>query len=252
MNFETIQVRVEQSVCYLTLNRPHANNCINRTLVAECQQALKTYEDTVHIVVLEGLPEVFCLGADFRDYTNTAPGDDTVDPEALYDLWTHLAEGPFVSIAHVRGKANAGGVGFVAACDIVLADTAAEFSLPELLFALVPVCVMPFLVKRIGIQKAHYLTLMTKSVNTNQALDWGLIDACDANSSDLLRKHLLRLRHLTKPGIRRHKAYMNSLNTILADSRSGAIAANRELFADPENLETIRRYADTGLFPWED
>jgi 3-carboxymethyl-3-hydroxy-acyl-[acp] dehydratase len=44
-----------------------------------------------------------------------------------------LATGPFVTISHVRGKANAGGLGFMAASDIVLAQEEAQFSLSELL-----------------------------------------------------------------------------------------------------------------------
>lgn len=243
MNYQTIQVRVEQPVCFLKLYRPKANNTINRTMVDECLHALATCDDSIHIIVLEGLPDVFCFGADFQD--------NTTEPEALYDLWGQLARGPFVSIAHVRGKVNAGGVGFVAACDIVLADNSAEFSLSELLFGLFPACVLPFLIRRIGFQKAHYLTLTTKPVAHQQALDWGLVDACEENSEALLRKHLLRLRHLSKTGIQRYKTYINSLDSVLTQSRAVAIAANRELFSDPANLEKIIRYDRTGLFPWE-
>src|SRR3546814_790243 len=95
------------------------------------------------------------------------------------------------------------------------------------------------------------MTLTTRPVPVQQALEWGLVDACDSNSEDLLRKHLLRLRHLSKTGIRRYKTYMNGLNPILMQSRQAAVATNRALFSDPENLATIRRLSQTGLFPWE-
>nr|WP_269820011.1 enoyl-CoA hydratase-related protein [Bacillus velezensis] len=42
------------------------------------------------------------------------------------------------------GVANAGGIGFVAASDIVIADDTAVFSLSELLFGLFPAMVLPF------------------------------------------------------------------------------------------------------------
>ena len=95
-----------------------------------------------------------------------------------------------MSIAHVRGKANAGGIGFVAACDIVLADSAAVFSLSELLFGLMPACVLPFLVRRIGFAKANAMTLSTQPVGVQVAREWGLVDAFEENSDNLLRKHL--------------------------------------------------------------
>jgi hypothetical protein len=91
------------------------------------------------------MPEVFCFGADFKEIqknfeNKNQPGQQ--DPEPLYNLWLQLALGPFITIAHVQGKTNAGGVGFVAACDVVLCDEKAVFSLSELLFGLMPACVL--------------------------------------------------------------------------------------------------------------
>jgi polyketide biosynthesis enoyl-CoA hydratase PksH len=156
-----------------------------------------------------------------------------------------------VSIAHVRGKANAGGVGFVAACDIVLADGAAVFSLSELLFGLMPACVLPFLIRRIGFAKANSMTLMTQPIPVQLAQQWGLVDAFEQNSDNLLRKTLLRLRRLDKAGIARYKRYMASLDGSIDAAESRAIAANIEVFSDEENLRKISRYVKTGQFPWE-
>jgi polyketide biosynthesis enoyl-CoA hydratase PksH len=251
MTFQTIKVRVEPPVCFIRIDRPDAGNSINRMLVDEFQRALKDCEaDSIHVVVLEGTPDVFCAGADFTDYS--ADETNAVDPQALYDVWERLASGPFISVAHVQGKATAGGVGFAAACDVVLVNRAAQFSLTELLFGLYPACVLPFLARRVGFQRARYMTLTTKPVSAEQALQWGLADECDADSEALLRKLLLRLRRLPKAGIRSYKAYANSLNPIVAQSRPGAVAANRELFADPVNRAAVRRFVETGLFPWEE
>ncbi len=172
-------------------------------------------------------------------------------PGPLYDLWLRLATGPYITISHVRGKANAGGVGFVAASDIVLADTTAQFSLSELLFGLYPACVLPFLIRRIGFQKAHYLTLMTQPVTVAQAHEIGLVDAFEEQSEVLLRRHLLRLRRLSKTAIGRYKTYMNRISGPLAQLRAPAIAANLEVFSDPANLQAIGRFVEHGVFPWE-
>jgi polyketide biosynthesis enoyl-CoA hydratase PksH len=94
-------------------------------------------------------------------------------------------------MSHVRGTSNAGGTGFVAASDIVIADNTAQFSLSELLFGLYPACVLPFLTKRIGFRKAHYLTLMTNPISVQQANAWNLVDAYEENSS-LIRDRVYR------------------------------------------------------------
>ncbi|MGZ8779003.1 MAG: enoyl-CoA hydratase-related protein, partial [Thermoanaerobaculia bacterium] len=131
------------------------------------------------------------------------------------------------------------------------ADETAQFSLSELLFGLYPACVLPFLVRRIGFQKAHYLTLMTQPIQAKQACDWGLVDAVEPQSEALLRRHLQRLRRLSKPAIRRYKSYMSGVGMPVRDLRSAAIAGNLEVFTDAENLRAITRYVERGLFPWE-
>ena len=121
-------------------------------------------------------------------------------------------------------------------------DDKAVFSLSELLFGLIPACVLPFLIRRIGLSKAHHMTLMTQPISAEQALAWGLVDAYEANSDNLLRKYLLRLRRLSKQSIDRYKTYMNSLSDILTASKPQALATNREVFSDTNNLQKIARY----------
>jgi polyketide biosynthesis enoyl-CoA hydratase PksH len=162
-----------------------------------------------------------------------------------------MATGPYTTISHVRGRVNAGGVGFVAASDIVLADERAQFSLSELLFGLYPACVLPFLIRRIGFQKAHYLTLMTQPISAKQACEWGLVDACEPLSEALLRSHLQRLRRLSKVAIRRYKSYVSRISAPLQELKSLAVAANLEIFSDTGNLQAITRYVEHGVFPWE-
>ncbi len=253
MNCETLKVRFQESICFVQFDRPHANNTINERLVEECHQVLDACDGTATVVVFSGNEETFCFGADFqdiRDRTNSGRPTDG-GPDRLYDLWLRMATGPFVTVSHVRGKANAGGMGFVAASDVVVADETAKFSLSELLFGVIPACVLPFLVRRIGFQRAHYLTLMTQPIGVEQAHGWGLVDAWEPQSEALLRRHLLRLRRMSGVAIGRYKRYANQIETALRDCREPALATNIEVFSDPRNIEGIVRYVESGVFPWE-
>jgi len=120
--YETIKVEFQDTVCFLQIDRPEANNTINGRLIAECNHVLSVCEDATTVVVLSGSPEVFCFGADFKAIAGASKksGESDDGPGPLYDLWLRLATGPYITISHVRGKANAGGIGFVAASDIVL------------------------------------------------------------------------------------------------------------------------------------
>jgi polyketide biosynthesis enoyl-CoA hydratase PksH len=252
--YKTIHVKFHEDICTIQIYRPDADNTINTFLINEMTEILNVCLESAKIVVLEGLPEVFCFGADFKEMQQELENPDQAreqNPEPLYNLWLQLASGPYITIAHVRGKTNAGGIGFVAACDLVLCEEKSVFSLSELLFGLMPACVLPFLIRRVGFSKANYMTLMTQPISAQQAQTWGLVDACEENSSNLLRKHLLRLRRLSKPGVARYKRYMNSLDDSLSSAKSKALAANREVFSDADNVNMIARYASTGKFPWE-
>ena len=259
--FETLNVEVTNSICRVSFDRPEADNTINAQMVRDFDKLIQTCEDessAITMVILKGSKDVFCAGGDFKATAKAAVTRSAVtgaaaadDPEFLYDIWYRLATGPFLTISVVEGRANAGGVGFIAASDIVLASETATFGLSELLFGLFPACVMPFLVRRIGFQKAHYLTLMTRPIGTQEASNWGLVDAASDQVDITLRQHLSRLKYLDKATIASYKAYMAKGMGILNSWKPEALEANRKMFNDPSIQENIKRYVTELKFPWE-
>ena len=251
--YQTLSASFDQGVCRVRIERPEANNAINSQLVADMGAVLAVCEGAqaaaaVTILVLEGSPTVFCSGGDFD--AMTAAGE-VADAAPLYQLWLRMASGPFVTVSLVRGRVNAGGVGFVAASDIVLADHSAAFSLSELLFGVYPACVLPFLARRTGLQQAHYMTLMTRAFSAQEALAAGLVDALADDVELLLRQHLLRLRRLGRASIGSYKAYRAAMADELERLQPAAVEANRRMLMDPQVQRDIRRYVDESKFPWE-
>lgn len=251
--YQTLSASFEQGVCRVRIERPDASNAIDGQLVADMDAVLALCEGeqmtpAVTILVLEGSPTVFCSGADFAAM---AAAGEVADATPLYQLWLRMAGGPFVTVSVVRGRVNAGGVGFVAASDIVLADHSAAFSLSELLFGVYPACVLPFLASRTGPRQAHYMTLMTRPFSAQEALAAGLVDALADDVELLLRQHLLRLRRLGRGGIRSYKAYRAGMLGELERLQPAAVAANRRMFTDPQVQRDIRRYVEESKFPWE-
>jgi len=251
---ETLRTRMEEHVCFIQLYRPGHGNAITAQMLKECVAVLDACEQSVSVLVIEGLPDEFCIGADLTATARAADEGTSGLPEAarLYEFWQRLSSGPFISIAHVEGKATAGGVGLAAACDVVLASEKATFSCSELLFGLFPACVLPFLARRVGRQRAHYMAITTQSIDARQACAWGLVDACAADSDIVLRKHLLRLRRLPKRGLARYKEYAAMLDSSVADAKDDAVFANQQMFSDPHVRQNITRYVRHGLLPWED
>ncbi|MGG1948349.1 enoyl-CoA hydratase/isomerase [Trinickia sp. NRRL B-1857] len=251
MTYETIQVRAQGPVCFIRFDRPDARNAINTRMLEEICHALDTYEDAASIVVLEGSAEYFCFGADLSDArslssqgTPNAPA-----PDLMYDLWMRLAGSAFITIAHIKGVVNAGGVGFVAASDIVIAQSCASFALSEMLFGLMPACVIPFLARRIGFQRTNFMTLSTQTVSAQQALDWGLVDILDDDSDAALRRNLSRLRRISKRAIASYRQYAKAVDESLPKCKDVAVSTNVAIFSDPKNIAAINHYMETGLLP---
>lgn len=253
MNYQTLEVQFKGTVCFIRLNRPQARNTIDNVMVNEIDHVLSICEEKANVVVIEGSADVFCLGADLDSIALNLGKANILDriPDAMYRVWLRLATGSYVSVAHVEGTANAGGIGFVAACDIVVAKDSAKFGLSELLFGLFPACVLPFLIRKVGYQKSHYLTLMTKSFSAEVAHSYGLVDAYSADSTSLVSKHLSRLVKLPKNGIRRYKNYRNGLDNFLPEVAEYAVSTNRTIFSDPKILSVIADYVRDGKLPWE-
>ena len=257
--WQTLKVSERGSVLTAQLHRPEANNTINDQLMSELhlimQQADK--RDDINILVLEGLPEVFCFGADFKGISEqfkgggaAAQNNFTVKSDYMDNL-SRLSQISAVVVAHVRGKVNAGGVGLVSACDLVVADQTAMFSLSELLFGLLPAQVMPFLIRRVGFQKAHRMTLLTQAVDATTAHQWGLIDELADSSKEALRRVLLRCRGLQKPAIKRMKSYMQQMWEISDETKQLAVNTASSLFSDPAILEKISRFVENEELPWQ-
>lgn len=212
-------------------------------MISECYDVLLQCERNITILILEGLPDIFCMGADLSQI-------ESLSASSLYDLWYKLATGPYITIAHVHGKANAGGIGFVAACDMVIAGANASFSLSELLLGVLPACVMPFLIGKVGLHRARYLALTTRPVMVQTACEWGMVDAYAANDGALLHTHLLRLKNLSKTAISAFKSYTKDLYDLKA-VRQMAVTTSEKAFRDDDNRSNIDRYVKTGLLPWQ-
>lgn len=249
MEYKTIRVNWVRKICYIQLYRPEDNNTISSEMIEEILQVLQQCEKEANIIVIEGTPEIFCFGADFKEVLSG--GRDDRSAEKLYMLWKKIAAGPYISIAHVKGKVNAGGIGFVAACDIAIADHTATFSLSELLFGLYPACVLPFLIRRTGYQKAHYFTIMTQPIDVKKAYEWGIVDAYDERDDDLLRRHLLRLERLPKSGICDYKTYICQVNNNFIEAEENATKANQAMFTKQQNIQWIKQFVELGKFPWQ-
>ena len=253
MNYQTIKVSYKDVVQRIQIYRPESNNTINSQLTMELLSALQAAEaeEVVKVVILEGLPDVFCTGMDFEEVAGGEQLDPKASTNAYYEILKQMSQSSKVILSLVRGKVQAGGVGLVAASDLVIADETATFVLSELLFGLLPACVLPFLIRRVGFQKAYRLALTTQAISASEAEKWGLIDEYGSNTNQLISKYIRRLKYLPSSGVKELKNYINKLWIIQAETQDLAVNEISSLIAEPTIQEKIRRFQKEGVFPWQ-
>jgi len=246
-NYSTITTTISDNVGYISMSREDAGNSLDARMIEDLIHAVKHLPASCAVVVISGGPKYFCFGADFAAVTADGQGQT----DAIFDLLQCLHEAPLVVVCAVRGRVNAGGVGLVAAADVVIADPSSVFSLSELLFGLIPACIYPFLVQRTGLAKARFLSLSTTPITATQALAFGLVDEVAHDIDSVVSRYLKRFRLLSPIAVGAFKRFHEEYSGHIRDRRAFVMDANRRNFADPAVIESITRYQSTGKFPWE-
>lgn len=253
MNYQTLKIDYQSAVQRIQIYRPEANNSINSQLIQELLSALQAAEadETVKVLILEGLPDVFCTGMDFQEVADGTNIDAKASSHDYYNILKQMSQSSKVIVSLVRGKVQAGGVGLVAVSDIVIADETVTFVLSELLFGLLPACVLPFLIRRIGFQKAYRLALTTQEISASEAYNLGLVDEYGSNTNKLISQYVKRLKYLPSSGVRELKSYISQLWIIQSETQELAVNKISSLLDDPTVQAKIKRFNNEGVYPWQ-
>lgn len=251
---ESLLVERSGKVLTVTLNRPAQRNSISPELVGAFNRALDEVQrdPSCRMIVIQGRDRIFCTGLDFESTSRQFAGQLSTQVISAYmDLMMRLAEMPQVVVAKVEGLALAGGLGCVAASDIVIADHRSEFGLSEALWGLLPACVAPFLIRRVGYQNAYRMTLTAEMIAAPAAHALGLVDILSENPGDEIRKQLLRVSRVENETIADAKRYFSRFAPVDGTVAEAAIAETTRLLNSTRVRENIQRYVDTKQFPWE-
>lgn len=239
----------------LRIRRPERGNAIDAGLIRGLGAALDAAEADAECrtVTIEGGDGVFCTGMDFRAAMEE-PAAGTAEAAGIAEymrLLTRFTRTPKVVVALVDGKAIAGGVGLVAAADHALATPRSEFSLSEALWGLLPCCVLPFLMRRVGFQRAYTMTLGTRSVGAAAAVEMRLVDEVTDDLEGALRRLVLRWNLLDTRTVSDLKAYFRRLMPISPEIESLAVREITRLSNQPWVRGNIAAFVEHGRYPWE-
>ena len=163
----------------LTLNQPEKRNAFNPQMIEALVMAYEHVDSScIHRVVLKANGKHFSAGADLnwmRAQGKQDKAQNIADAKYLNQLMSAIKNCVVPTIAVVQGAVVGGGVGLVAASDIVIADLTAWFCLSETKLGLIPAVISPYVASAIG--KRQYLAhaLLADKISAEHAKDMGLV-----------------------------------------------------------------------------
>lgn len=171
---ELVHLDVLDQVATLTLDSPHNRNALSRQLVGElvAHLAAADADEAVRVVRLEATGKVFCSGADLSE---AADGAMEQGARGLVDLQRFVVSMTKPVVARVQGAVRAGGIGIVAACDVVVAAQEASFALTEVKLGLAPAVISLTVLPRLTSRAAAYTFLTGETFDGVEAARIGLI-----------------------------------------------------------------------------
>jgi polyketide biosynthesis enoyl-CoA hydratase PksH len=253
VEFATLRLHYSPRACTVTIHRPEQQNSINGQLLEELHRALDQLEanSECRLVILEGQPGVFCTGMDFTEVAGNVPGvADAEKAEIFMSLLRRMSLSPKILIAKIDGKVTAGGVGLVAATDFAVATPRSQFSLSEALWGLLPACVVPYLIRRVGFQCAYWMTLSTLPFSAEEVAGYRLINQVSQEPDDVIRRVFLRLGCLDEMTLVDLKSYFRKMWIVTEEMERVAVAEITRLVTEPRVRKNIREFVEHQRFPW--
>ena len=254
----TISLAVEDRVARVILDRPDIRNAFNDVMLAELLdtfQSLGRRED-VRVVVMTGSGNAFCAGADMnwmrkvKDYTHEENlRDSLVLADCLYAIYSCAKP----TVARVNGAAIGGGLGLAAACDVTVASSEAVFGFSEVKIGVVPACISPYVVRRIGEAASRELFLTGERFSAPKALQVGLVNQV-AQPSELDEAVQQRAHQLLSSAPQALKACKELLEKVPGMDLAQAKAYTAEMIAtlrrSPEAQEGMAAYLEKRKPSW--
>ncbi|WP_028725932.1 crotonase/enoyl-CoA hydratase family protein [Paracoccus zeaxanthinifaciens] len=177
---ETIRIQHDdRGVATLWLARPEKHNALSRQMLDELTEAATALaaDDSVRVVVLAAEGPSFCAGGDLawmRQQIDTDAATRRAGAHALAGMLSALNLLPKPLIARVHGNAFGGGVGMMAVSDVALVADQARFGLTEVKLGLIPATIGPYVMARMGEDRARRVYFSGRLFDAAEARDLNL------------------------------------------------------------------------------
>jgi len=216
----TIQVKIENKIAFITLNRPEVFNSFNREMALALQGVLDDCDknEEVRAIVLTGNGKAFCAGQDLKEVTSPElnPGFKKILEDHYNPIIIRIREIKKPVIGAINGVAAGAGANIALACDIVIAHQKVSFIQAFSLIGLVPDSGGTYFLPRIiGFQKALALAMLGDKVGAEEAEKLGMIYKCVPSEEfeEIINKLAIKLANMPTKALGMIKELFNKSMT---------------------------------------
>ncbi|MEZ4795733.1 MAG: enoyl-CoA hydratase-related protein [Flavobacteriaceae bacterium] len=176
----SILLKIENKIAFITLNRPEVFNSFNREMALSLQSILDdcATNDEVRAIVLTGNGKAFCAGQDLKEVTSPElnPGFKKILEEHYNPIINRIRSIKKPIIGAINGVAAGAGANIALACDVVVAHEKVSFIQAFSLIGLIPDSAGTYFLPRlIGFQKAQALAMLGDKISAQDAEKMGMI-----------------------------------------------------------------------------
>lgn len=180
-------------ILLIKLNRPKDLNCINTQGHYELDALYRWFdaEPSLRCAILTGEGRAFCAGADLKEWNSAnngtpSPSDGNANlsreakersmPSSGFGALSRR-NGKKPVICAVNGICFGGGCEMIINADLVVAESQAQFGLPEVKIGVVALAgALPRLIRTVGRPRAMEMALTGRPLAAEEAREWGLIN----------------------------------------------------------------------------
>ncbi|SDD03271.1 methylglutaconyl-CoA hydratase [Desulfurella multipotens] len=181
-----VLIEKEGNIAVVYMNNLDKKNALDESLSSELLESIKKLaeDESIYVVILTSAGDVFCAGGDIKEFAegveltaleHYSKKNINVDVLRIVDI----LKKPL--IAAVSGYALGGGFGLVANAHIVVSHPDTRFGLTEINLGILPYVIFPYVKRAVGEREAILLTLMGKTISSQEAYRIGLVHFIDEN-----------------------------------------------------------------------
>lgn len=166
-----IVLEVTPRATTITFNSPNTRNALSSDFLEELLHAIeRAGESTSRVIILTHTPPIFCSGLDLKQLAN-----GPIDLSGLAKVFLALRQVRQPTIAVLTGSARAGGLGIMAACDLVVVAPTVNFAFTEVKLGAVPAAISVPILARVGWSSAVSAFITGEEFSATRALSIGLV-----------------------------------------------------------------------------